>query len=292
MGWRCCRFPGPGGTSGGAGGGAEGYLPTWRGLPVAGQPERSGVWRGDVSPGLPGAPGGGGRFLTEELKGVKDPPGPHLTYPVTVLNQILLLLLFLILVLFRTFPLKTVSRLEMTCRKIFWFLYLHFTVQNYLYVFFFFFFVTIFSSFFKNVNWFYLSADFFWGGVYVTSQKSVRLHTEFLQSLKFLVAAGSLDTEDQSKRPRLLQRTLNLSRRPNEDGVGQGETFELGFFRGETGPDAPWYRMSRSPIGKGLYLNLSGQRADVFMNVPQVVVFHCFAESSDTTTFSPLSTYS
>lgn len=81
-------FPGPGGTSGGEGGGAEGYLFTRWGLPVAGQPERSGVRRRDVPTGLPCALRGGGRFLTEELSHVTDPPS-HLTHPVTVLNQIL-----------------------------------------------------------------------------------------------------------------------------------------------------------------------------------------------------------
>lgn len=55
---------------------------------MAGQPERSGVRWGDVPTGLPGAPGGGGRFLTEKLSHVNDPPS-HLTYPVTVMNQIL-----------------------------------------------------------------------------------------------------------------------------------------------------------------------------------------------------------
>lgn len=43
-----CVFPGPGGARGGEGGSAEGYLFTRRGLPVAGQPERSGVRWGDV----------------------------------------------------------------------------------------------------------------------------------------------------------------------------------------------------------------------------------------------------
>lgn len=60
-------FPGPGGTGGGEGGSAEGCLFTWRGLPVAGQPERSGVRRGHVPTGLPRALGCGGRFLTEKL---------------------------------------------------------------------------------------------------------------------------------------------------------------------------------------------------------------------------------
>lgn len=55
---------------------------------MAGQPERSGVRWGHVPTGLPCALGGRGRFLTEKLSHMTDPPG-HLTYPVNVLNQIL-----------------------------------------------------------------------------------------------------------------------------------------------------------------------------------------------------------
>lgn len=55
---------------------------------MAGQPERSGVRWGHVPTGLPCALGGGGHFLTEKLSHVTEPPS-HLTYPVTVFNQIL-----------------------------------------------------------------------------------------------------------------------------------------------------------------------------------------------------------
>lgn len=55
---------------------------------MAGQPERSGVRWGDVSTGLPRAPGGGGRFLTEKLSHMTDSTS-DLTYPVSLLNQIL-----------------------------------------------------------------------------------------------------------------------------------------------------------------------------------------------------------
>lgn len=55
---------------------------------MAGQPERSGVRWGDVSTGLPCTPGGGGCFLTEKLSHMTDSTS-HLTYPVSLLNQIL-----------------------------------------------------------------------------------------------------------------------------------------------------------------------------------------------------------
>lgn len=62
-----CVCAGPGGPGGGEGGRAEGYLFTRRRLPVAGQPGRTDVWRGDVSAGLPCSSGAGCCFLSEKL---------------------------------------------------------------------------------------------------------------------------------------------------------------------------------------------------------------------------------
>lgn len=83
-------FSGLSGTRGGEGGSAEGYIFTWRGLSMAGQSERTGVWRGDVLARLPCPPDGGGCFLTEKLTRMTVPQS-HVIYPVTVLNQILFL---------------------------------------------------------------------------------------------------------------------------------------------------------------------------------------------------------
>lgn len=83
------------------------------------------------------------------------------------------------------------------------FLYLHFTVQNDLY--FFFPFVTFFLPFFKNVNRFYLLADLFLdfllcsAFLYVSS-RAICVFTYCISTVfTFLVAAGSLDKEEQSK---------------------------------------------------------------------------------------------
>lgn len=119
---RCtCVFPGPGGTSGGEGGSAEGCLFTWRGLQMAGQPERSGVRWGDVPSGLPRSLGGGGRFLTEKLSHMTDSVTPTYCY---CFESNSFLEIYLCCFQLALFPLKTsdpASRLclEIICRTIF-----------------------------------------------------------------------------------------------------------------------------------------------------------------------------
>lgn len=141
--------------------------------------------------------------------------------------------------------------------------------------------MTIFSSFFKNVNWFYLLADLFLDFfclflcVYVTSRE-ICVFTYCISTVfKFLVAAGCLDKEEQSKRLVCLKKNLNLSRRPNEDIEGQRKMFERAFSRGNAYWDdisskKPSYENRSNVVPyvllthrKGLYLNLSGQRAVV-----------------------------
>lgn len=218
-----------------------------------------------------------------------------------------------------TFPLKTidpVSRLglRMTCRKIFFILALY---SSKWFVFFFFFLLWHFSflPFLKNVNRFYLSADLFPDFLICSSpsssfsffffrtqvpEKSVCLHAAFRQSLSlflFFAAAGSLDKEEQSKPLVCLKKkkNLKLSRRPNDDIEGQRKNVWKGFFFAYwevVSSQKASYRDRRTVVPyvllTWLLLELIRPTGRLFMNVPQVMVFHYFTESSDTTTYHPL----
>lgn len=159
-------FSGLSGTRGGEGGSAEGYIFTWRGLSMAGQSERTGVWRGDVLARLPCPPDGGGCFLTEKLTRMTVPQS-HVIYPVTVLNQILFLGTCAVLNLhFSTkdhWPCLKCC-LETICRNIYIHVYTFFfyTCTLWFKIFFSFMLFVFFSFVFFYAEWFYLLVICFW----------------------------------------------------------------------------------------------------------------------------------
>lgn len=131
-------------------------------------------------------------------------------------------------------------------------------------------------------------------------EKSVCLHAAFRQSLSlflFFAAAGSLDKEEQSKPLVCLKKkkNLKLSRRPNDDIEGQRKNVWKGFFFAYwevVSSQKASYRDRRTVVPyvllTWLLLELIRPTGRLFMNVPQVMVFHYFTESSDTTTYHPL----
>lgn len=179
---------------------------------------------------------------------------------------------------------------------------------------FFFFFLWHFSflPFLKNVNRFYLSADLF-PDFLICSSSSFSFFFPYASSgeicvftccistvfkfVFFFAAAGSLDKEEQSKPLVCLKKkkNLKLSRRPNDDIEGQRKNVWKGFFFAYwevVSSQKASYRDRRTVVPyvllTWLLLELIRPTGRLFMNVPQVMVFHYFTESSDTTTYHPL----
>lgn len=198
-----------------------------------------------------------------------------------------------------TFPLKTIDSAsrpflkKILCRIIVFILALY--RSNYFWGF--------FSSFFKlSIGCTSLLICFrtSWSAFFVlfcflfcmrVPEKPVCLHTAYLESLKFLAAAGLPDMKEQSKPLVCLKEAESLKKTKWRYGRTKSNGWTAGMLIGRTiahrkrctDTDAPWYSMSRSLIGR-LLLELTRPAGQYCLNVPQVMVCHYFIEWSNTTT--------
>lgn len=257
---------------------------------MAGQPERAGVRRGDVSTGLPCTPGGGGCFLTEKLSHMTDLLS-HLTYPVTVLNQFLFFFSSKYTCAILNLHFSTKDHWPYLKALSWWNVgrFLFFILALYSskwFVFFFFSREFFFSSFCKKLligftSWliflfpdFFNASCFFFLFFFVRSGESCVFTYCISTVFKFLVAAGSLDKEEQSKPLVCLHESESLKKTKWRCRKVKGRCVK-GLFRGK------WvHRKLRTDTlhvllarWKGCYLNLSSRRADVLWMYLKLWIF-------------------